>query len=907
MIESSLIAWLFFIGLVGLSTFSGVILSSCMPWKKSALQANCSLATGILLGPLLTGLSAVVALLVLPQAQSLYHILFVVALLLLIVLGCYCKINHDNLHISLHRQSYDAGTLLMIFFLCLWIFALAINTIFLPLMQNDALEYATVGRLLYESKTLNIYPVLDPANSAGFYGPWTHPPLYVALLYLAAAIQGHAHAPGLMRLIAPWFLIVSTVGVIALGALKSLRLGLLSGILFISTPLLFLGADSALIDALPTSGIVLLMLVMVGLSQSRSSSNTDSLQFDLEEQARSTIDLPPIQNANALTRLHGVQLGAWLGLALGLSLWTHSQAILFIPLLVVGLFLLRGLLRWRQVFVEWASALVVALMIAGLPYYHNVMIFGSPISDNPVVFALKELDWQGYFRFARGLDTWQSIIQYGVFKGWFSLEAYGLDFWLMTIGLIALFKKYSWKQISQMLRSGVDEYPIGRTVLLFSAGWILTYLSGVVLSVILGTDLMIRNERYMLVIIPAVVLCGGFGVSQFANSLNVAQESQNQTRVTVKGVLFYIIGILLLVMQLVVVGWYYRWRNVSVDAPQQVCQEGKCVFYRTLPSIYNERLNTRTSQINISSELQKQNTNTAPRLSNILSNYSAFNVMQILSKIIADDSLVLSMRPADMYYSNKKMVSYLDPRLLPVYLASSVEIARKELALIGVQYIHIVDYSLPPLFNSLIQNMIANPKLSRLIYSAGMFQVYALQDSGLKKDKSWDLTPGTVPWTKTVEIRFGSRKNLLQLGIMNQNVKHHEMSSTSFPIFHRDYSTMVCLGSVRNHMVQPDSLFKLEETTEYLIQLNLIGHGFVRTWITQYDGKGKPIYEDRLSHEKRVRMGELALTEQYPKRSFLRRFRPFKNAKFAQICLEHMGRSSVTINRATLTRLAPEK
>ena len=122
--------------------------------------------------------------------------------------------------------------------LAVWVIALLVNTAFLPLIQNDSLEYATVGRLLFESRDLSTYPAIHPELSrSGFYGPWTHPPLYVALIYLMYIFQGHAEIPGLMLWIAPWFALAGTGLVFAFGNLTSRVTGILSALVFISVPL----------------------------------------------------------------------------------------------------------------------------------------------------------------------------------------------------------------------------------------------------------------------------------------------------------------------------------------------------------------------------------------------------------------------------------------------------------------------------------------------------------------------------------------------------------------------------------------------------------------------------------------------------------------------------------------------
>ena len=60
------------------------------------------------------------------------------------------------------RVPKQFGEYLLSGLLVLWLVLLLINSIFIPLMQNDPLEYATVARLLYETRELGSYPAINP-------------------------------------------------------------------------------------------------------------------------------------------------------------------------------------------------------------------------------------------------------------------------------------------------------------------------------------------------------------------------------------------------------------------------------------------------------------------------------------------------------------------------------------------------------------------------------------------------------------------------------------------------------------------------------------------------------------------------------------------------------------------------
>ena len=840
MVESSAVAWAGLLALVCVATVAGLAVSRWMPWSDHSRHARLPVAAGIMLAPFLTGLATVVALLAWPRVQPMLHVAVVAALLASV---CLLHLRKSPPHPTdtSSPAAPASGSHLLRLLLAAWCVALLVNTIFVPLTQNDSLEYATVGRLLYAAGTLDAYPALDPANSiSGFFGPWTHPPLYVALIYLSAAIQGHASEPGLMRLIAPWFLLSATAGVVALGSLRQRNVGLLAGALFLSTPLLFLGADSALIDALPVAGMVLLLLLLAGLQR------------------------------------QGVGFGVWLGLGLGLGLWSHSQAILFIPLLAAVLLLVRGLQRWQLAGRDLAVALLVALAVAGWPYWKNITVFGTPISDNPAVFALRELDWPGYFRFARGLDSWPAIVQYGVLKGWFSLEAYGLNFWLMAFGLTVFWSRTVRGRFLAALNAGIDRQPADVAVVWLTAGILVTYLSGVLLSAMLGIDLMIRNDRYLLIIMPAVVIGAAYGMVELGQTqLRRLSEQRGSNWHADLAISAFWIAITFALVQFSLVGWYYRWRDVPARPYDELSGE----------------------PAEVESDL--------PRFDRILAYWSSLRTMQQMAAVVPKDALVLTMRPADMYYSGRTMLSYLDPRLLPVYRATSATQAVQQLQGIGVQYLHLVDYSLPSLYNSVLQEISARPDLSRYEYGYGMTQVYSLRDSGLREGPAMDITPGKARWTRTPMVRIGGKKVFGAFTLRSRVVNAQGSSVSTFPLFHRDYSVELAtmIGDEHRAGAGDRPVFNVDPGLEYLLRLQLEGRGFVRIWLQQFDADGKTVDNEMIERSRPIRIGELALTEQYPQRDFSRRFKPLPQTKFLRLAVEHVGQSHLTVNRATIAAL----
>ncbi|MGB3271997.1 MAG: hypothetical protein WBA66_03765, partial [Xanthobacteraceae bacterium] len=404
MIEISPSGLALLLAIILLCMVAGWFWSRNLPWSQEAHRVHMPALAGLALGPFLFAMSGVVVLGLLPGASHQTHLLASLCLIAgALLAGWLFGRGRVQRFVPPSEARLTIGELALVAALAFAAAALLFISVFVPLTQNDSLEYATVGRILFEARTLAAYPVLNPeTNSAGFFGPWTHPPLYVAAIYLVEIIQGHAQAPGALRLISPWFLLTATGVVYATGALVDRRTGLASALIFVTTPLLFLGAGSALLDALYVSAFALLVAAL------------------------SSIEARPVAR------------GAIIGATIGLGLWTHSVAVLFLPLGLAGLVIHRGVLNVRKLAREMTAAVVFALLVGGWWYWRNIVLFGSPISDNPAVFALPSLHWNDYFVINRGLDTPVAMIQYGILKGWFSFEALSITYWGMVVGFAAV-------------------------------------------------------------------------------------------------------------------------------------------------------------------------------------------------------------------------------------------------------------------------------------------------------------------------------------------------------------------------------------------------------------------------------------------------------------------------------------
>lgn len=813
-----------FAGLVLVSSFSGISLARMVRWQVRAVAAGVVIGFGLCLAPFLAGLAAVVVLTVLPGASIENHIGFAYAIVALLGLLAIPAWKRQE---AIVVQDRWVGSWLILVLVGAWALSLIGYSTNLPLFENDSLEYATYARLLLETRSILTYPALDPSiGNIGFYHPITHPPLYPAFIYLSAALEGTADTPGIMRLITVWFALAGVVLVMTLGRMRSAVAGAAAALVLISTPLFYLGAGASLIDALPAAGVAL-MLAVLGASE-----------------------------GGALGR------GVLVGCALGCSLWTHSQAILLVPIAIVVLMLQFGTSRWKQGVLSSVAAALVCGALAVWPYIRNVMLFGSPISDNPLIFSLPNLAWDDYFSIARGIDSPMAVVQYGILKGWFSPLSFGLSFWLMTGGLIATLAGLERAGFRRVLAEGAGAVDTGQNILLTSLYVVTIYLAGVTLSSLAGMDIMIKNDRYLLIILPPVALLGGECFRVLLSWLFGQLTSSRRWAREISAMILFALTCVLTVNYLLF-GLYLPWsRFGSYGVPagsQQPSGESQ------------ER------------RLLAANPNT--------------QAMLWLEAFTPADTVVLAMRPADMYYSGRRMLSFVDPELVPFYKATSADEAAAELRRLGVSYIQAPDYYIPTMYNSQLQSLLAAPDLATLVFDDQGVQLYRLTDSEKLVVSTVDLSPDTRQWYSAPQAILLGRQ--LSAAVVDERpLPAGGASSMAMPlgILNRDVTTVLSLGHGLAYRESYDDLPTLEADAEYRLSMWFSGRGYVRVFVYQ-------VPENSSGNARPYRLGEFVLSDTKPDFSFERRFLASPTSGRLGIEVQHVGNSTLTLTEASLEQL----
>lgn len=833
-------AWGGLVFLITLSTFLAFLIARELPWQTRCNGELLVVPTALALGPFILGICSVLIGLM-TEGVSLQVQVSIIAAVMASVGGLFLKFsktlkNSGSSGMRWLPASGGERTLLFVLLICAAdILYLAIR---LPLTENDALEYGLVGRAIFEARTLSVYPLLNADSVAsGFFAPWTHPPLYPSLVALTYGLQDTASQADLMKTIAPWFTLGAASGLVGLGRLHSPRMGWLAAILFLTIPLLGVGAQTSAIDALPVAGMVLLLIALVGIDRSR----------------------------------RGAALA--IGSLLGLALWTHSQAILYAPILVVAMVVTGGVSEWRASTVLAFKSLLIAAVFASYPYLRNIAIYGTPISDNPAVFALGGLDWDGFFRYARSIYDWSTRLQYGVLKGFLAVHSYGFAFWVAIVGAIyqltvVLTPAKNWRVLFN-----VSAQPLGAVVPLIAFHVLAIYFGGVVASLVVGTDLMIKNDRYLLVIAPAVGLLGAWACIE----LLYARWSQN-VRDRAKSKLFVQAGVCILLFghacAFLLYGNLMQWLQL-VDVTWHKSDPAQTL--PDLPPVIAMKADP-------------------------LLGWGGIQMVRQLSKEVPSDARILAMRPADFYYSDRRMLSYLDPRTVPLYEQAPTKLV-DSLQRLGVNYVQVPDYLIPPVSNSSVMGLLSDPELTELIVDANFNQLYRLRlsEERTEQTRRISISQDLFDWDWVEYPRLGVGGPAFALrGMGKGRVTMPSSFFSTTSILPRSYSHMLLVGLTTSGS-QLTGPIPVKSGKEYVLKLDVEGEGFFRIWVW----KGKEPVTDPASWLQTL-AGDFALSSKTSHLAFSRRMRIDGEVSGVRIGIERYGVSRLTVKSATLVELDSE-
>jgi hypothetical protein len=289
-----------------------------------------------------------------------------------------------------------------------------------------------------------------------------------------------------------------------------------------------------------------------------------------------------------------------------------------------------------------------------------------------------------------------------------------------------------------------------------------------------------------------------------------------------------------------------------------------------------------------------------------LSDYPQLRIIEHINTETHENSVILSLKPADMYYANRRMVSYLDPRLIELYSTQDPQHALEELTALGITHIHAVDYGLPVFANSVLQYLMSDAALTTLLFQADGNQLYQLSHGTKKTGTMQNLRNGEISWHKTTKLELGGRKALL--GIESNAVELFVPTQLSEAahfggLFHRHLVTTLSAGNCEKGA---QNRISVRGGEEYVVSFNVEGYGYVRFLLEQFHDN-MSIKDASLNSRHSNLLGEVILGGSYKRRQFVRRFKALPEATRIELTVEHVGMSSVMVHEATVTELVNTK
>lgn len=330
----------------------------------------------------------------------------------------------------------------------------------LPMFGNDTLEYASAGRLIAETRSMANYPFVDRRATDGLVTFWTHPPAYVTVIAQAFLVQGQTASAGVVKHIAPYFALVLSLIVIALGGRAA---GPLAAAMALSVPIYF--------DMVVQSGV---------------------------DPLRMAAFMAAIAATYILIRSAAPGAAIVCGLACGAAGFTHSIGVLTVGFAIPAYLLLSTapyLIRARNA----AIVAVIAGIILAPALASNLERFGVLLQDKAVAWSVPVLRYPEHLAQERWLDTPVRRWLFGVFRGFTEPQDFSYVFSLAAaltaIAAVAIGPTRLRRKIWPASATNGDPAVLCIVVL---GGFFLLLIG----TAALGSDTAIKNPRYVLTVAP---------------------------------------------------------------------------------------------------------------------------------------------------------------------------------------------------------------------------------------------------------------------------------------------------------------------------------------------------------------------------------------------------------------------
>lgn len=618
------------------------------------------------------------------------------------------------------RKTGNIAGLLAIVYGGIALCGIAATALEMPLMANDPLEYFYVARHIFDAQQLiGVYPLIKPDVAGGFYGPWTHPPGFVLMIAWGFVIQGGAGVAGVAKL----------VDVYNFGALILLVFAWAGGLA-------------------RYRGIVAALLVAIS-------------PILLGEAFDSHVDVPRIAMWTAAFCLlaYWFKQDSWkntvaLGVLVGLSMFVHSIGLLFWPLFIGLLVLVRGM-SYTSRLVQAALLAFVSVLMVAPDYWQNIVHFGRLIGDSAPLWEIPRFRLAEFTNEQRGIATLRGKFGRGVLDQLSNFSLYGYTALAAAIagicyGVSVLFA--SGFRPQRVLRHATS--PSLLSVLLLSS---IGFVGVIVLSIVLDMNLIIKNGRYLatmtgvyaiLAITASDVLLRYF-VWDLRSGADVPAGSPRWA--------------LQSVWRMLRSGWNagVRWLREASAAGRlgQVLAGAVFLVMSIVLAI------SAADRVRYQADLR---TSLFPRKGPSPETVDGQDVLacslaggfriigeinqRVLEGSVAGPIKVLAFRPSDVaYYAKFPFVSYLDPRLIPAYSAPDAKLAHDRLVELGLTHLLVPYYEMGEIKNTAFSSLISDPGLVETTIRADGYRLLRLAGQPRIFDNGSDA-PLEVPAARPLEI-----------------------------------------------------------------------------------------------------------------------------------------------------------
>lgn len=329
-----------------------------------------------------------------------------------------------------------------------------------PLVENDPLKHANVARMVVRDMSVEHYPyaVADPIT--GYYAAAVHPMGFHMIQVWLRLLSGSAGEVWTIKTVTPFYLLCLSAAIfVAMRKFGTLTAWLAVAI-FLAAPLI---ANVARINHIDIFRLYFFFAAFAFLARYLQ----DRLAGDLAHSA----------------------IGA------GMALYAHAAGILFVPL-AIGVFAVAFAIPLKQRIIAVCVILAVAGLIGGRQYVVNYQLYGSPVTSKELVWDEGYVQGSLHTEYTRNIITPYDKVVHGALRGFTQLNRFGFTYWLFVLTLII-----GWRKIL------ADRTAATFTLVIGGFG------AGVLLSMLLGLDIIIKNPRYFLTIHPLMSAVAAIGLA----------------------------------------------------------------------------------------------------------------------------------------------------------------------------------------------------------------------------------------------------------------------------------------------------------------------------------------------------------------------------------------------------------